>query len=259
MNGNANANVLNYRHLIRKIAISDFKLRYKNTVLGFFWSLLEPLLMLVVLYVVFTNLMRMRVEHYQLFLLMGIVSWDFLAKGTGMSLNCILGKPGLVKHVYFPREVLVISSCITAFMMAMLEFLVFALFMVFFKVIPGLTVIYFPFILCIEFILILGLSFGLGALNVYYRDIQYIWAVVLQAGFFAAPIIYPMSILPPKIASVIMLNPMTRIIGMFRDSVIYNTQLTVMDVSYALAFALILLAVGYLIFRRFEPRLAEEM
>ena len=259
MNGNANANVLNYRHLIKKIAISDFKLRYKNTVLGFFWSLLEPLLMLVVLYVVFTNLMRMRVEHYQLFLLMGIVSWDFLAKGTGMSLNCILGKPGLVKHVYFPREVLVISSCITAFMMAMLEFLVFALFMVFFKVIPGLTVIYFPLILCIEFILILGLSFGLGALNVYYRDIQYIWAVVLQAGFFAAPIIYPMSILPPKIASVIMLNPMTRIIGMFRDSVIYNTQLTVMDVSYALAFALILLAVGYLIFRRFEPRLAEEM
>jgi lipopolysaccharide transport system permease protein len=258
MNANAN-NILNYQHLIRKIAISDFKLRYKSTVLGFFWSLLEPLLMLVVLYVVFTNLMKMRVEHYQLFLLMGIVSWDFLAKGTGMSLNCILGKPGLVKHVYFPREVLVISSCITAFMMAMLEFLVFALFMVFFGVIPGLTVIYFPIILLIEFILILGLSFGLGALNVYYRDVQYIWAVVLQAGFFAAPIIYPMSVLPPKIASVIMLNPMTRIIGMFRDSVIYNTQLIVMDVSYALASALILLAIGYIIFRRFEPRLAEEM
>lgn len=254
-----NANVLNYQHLIKKIAISDFKLRYKNTVLGFFWTLLEPLLMLLVLYVVFTNLMRMRVEHYQLFLLMGIVSWDFLAKGTGMSLNCILGKPGLVKHVYFPREVLVISSCITALMMAMLEFLVFAMFMFFFGVIPGLTVIYFPIILLIEFILILGLSFGLASLNVYYRDIQYIWAVVLQAGFFAAPIIYPMSILPSKIASVIMFNPMTRIIGMFRDSVIYNTQLTIMDMSYAVASALILLVIGYFIFRRFEPRLAEEM
>ena len=256
---NGTANILNYRHLIRKIAISDFKLRYKNSVLGFFWSLLEPLLMLIVLYVVFTNLMRMEVEHYQLFLLLGIVSWDFLAKGTGMSLNCILGKPGLVKHVYFPREVLVISSCVTAFMMVMLEFLVFAIFMIVFGVIPGPTVIYFPFILFIEFILIVGLSFGLGVLNVYYRDVQYIWAVVLQAGFFATPILYPISILPPKIASLIMLNPMTRIIGMFRDSVIYNMQPTIMDVTYISASALILLGIGYLIFRRLEPGLAEEM
>ena len=256
---NGNANILNYRHLIRKIAISDFKLRYKNSVLGFFWSLLEPLLMLIVLYVVFTNLMRMEVEHYQLFLLLGIVSWDFFAKGTGMSLNCILGKPGLVKHVYFPREVLVISSCVTALMIALLEFLVFAIFMIIFGVIPGLTVIYFPLILFIEFILILGLSFGLSVLNVYYRDVQYMWAVILQAGFFAAPIIYPMSILPPKVASLIMLNPMTRIIGMFRDSLIYNTQLNIADVTYASVFALILLIIGYLIFRRREPRLAEEM
>jgi len=256
---NGNANILNYRHLIRKIAISDFKLRYKNSVLGFFWSLLEPLLMLIVLYVVFTNLMRMEVEHYQLFLLLGIVSWDFLAKGTGMSLNCILGKPGLVKHVYFPREVLVISSCVTALMIALLEFLVFAIFMIIFGVIPGLTVIYFPLILFIEFILILGLSFGLSVLNVYYRDVQYMWAVVLQAGFFAAPIIYPMSILPPKVASLIMFNPMTRIIIMFRDSLLYTTQLNIADVTYATASALILLVIGYLIFRRFEPRLAEEM
>jgi lipopolysaccharide transport system permease protein len=256
---NGNANILNYRHLIRKIAISDFKLRYKNTVLGFFWSLLEPLLMLIVLYLVFTNLMRWEVEHYQLFLLLGIVSWDFLAKGTGMSLNCILGKPGLVKHVYFPREVLVISSCVTALMIALLEFLVFAIFMIIFGVIPGPTVIYFPFILLIEFILILGLSFGLSALNVYYRDVQYMWAVVLQAGFFAAPIIYPMSILPPKVASLIMLNPMTRIIEMFRDSLIYNTQLNIAAVSYAIASALILLGIGYYIFRRLEPGLAEEM
>jgi lipopolysaccharide transport system permease protein len=144
-------------------------------------------------------------------------------------------------------------------MIALLEFLVFAIFLIVFGVIPGLTVIYFPFILIIEFVLILGLSFGLSALNVYYRDVQYMWAVVLQAGFFAAPIIYPMSILPPKVASVIMLNPMTRIIIMFRDAVLYNTQLNIADVTYVSASALILLVIGYLIFRRLEPGLAEEM
>ncbi|MBE9485470.1 MAG: ABC transporter permease, partial [Bacteroidetes bacterium] len=113
-----------YRHLTLKLAMSEFKLRYKNSVLGFFWSMLEPLMMLIVLYVVFTNLMRVNVEHYQLFLLMGIVSWNLVARGTGMSLNSILGKPSLVQKVYFPREVLVISSCITALLMSLLEFVV---------------------------------------------------------------------------------------------------------------------------------------
>src|SRR4030065_909382 len=91
-----------YRHLIKKIAISDFKLRYKNSVLGFLWSLAEPLLMLTVLYFVFTNLMQVNVEHYQLFLLLGIISWNMLSRGTSMSLTSILGRPGLVQKVFFP-------------------------------------------------------------------------------------------------------------------------------------------------------------
>ena len=164
----------NYRHLIKKIAISDFKLRYKNSVLGFLWSLAEPLLMLTVLYFVFTNLMQVNVEHYQLFLLLGIISWNMLSRGTSMSLTSILGRPGLVQKVYFPREVLVISCCITAFLMTLFEFIVFGAFMVAFKVMPGITIVYGPLVLFIEFVLILCLSLALSALNVYYRDVQYI-------------------------------------------------------------------------------------
>jgi lipopolysaccharide transport system permease protein len=252
-------NIWNYRHLIKKLAISDFKLRYKNSILGFFWSLLEPLLMLLVLYVIFTNLMKVNVEHYQLFLLMGIISWNMLARGTTMSLNSILGKPSLVQKVYFPREVLVISSCITALLMTLLEFAVFGVFMLIFKVMPGITIIYFPLILFAEFLLVLGLSLGLAALNVYYRDMQYIWAVVLQAGFFAAPIIYPISIIPEKYLWIIRLNPMTRIIDMLRGSVIYSTSPIFGDGIFILAAALIVLAAGYLIFLRLEPGFAEEM
>src|SRR3990167_9035877 len=104
--------IWDYRHLTIKLAISDFKIRYKNSVLGFLWSLIEPLLMLVVSYVVFSYFMRMNVEHYQLFLLVGIISWNMLSRGTTMGLNSILGKPNLVKKVYFPREILVVGSCI---------------------------------------------------------------------------------------------------------------------------------------------------
>jgi len=248
-----------YRHLTLKLAMSEFKLRYKNSVLGFFWSLLEPMLMLAVLYVVFTNLMRVNVEHYQLFLLMGIISWNMAARGTAMSLNSILGKPSLVQKVYFPREILVISSCITALMMSMLEFVVFAAFMTFFKVMPDITIIYFPVVLALEFLMILGISFGLAALNVYFRDVQYIWAVVLQAGFFAAPIIYPISIIPENYVWVIMLNPMTRIIDMLRASVIYSTVPAAGDMIFIIVSALLLLVIGYAIFAKLEPGFAEEM
>ena len=249
----------NYRHLIKEIAISDFKLRYKNSVLGFLWSLAEPLLMLTVLYFIFTNLMQMNVEHYQLFLLMGIISWNMLARGTTMGLNSILGRPGLVQKVYFPREVLVISCCITAFLMTLFEFIVFGAFMVAFKVMPGVTILYGPLVLFIEFVLILGLSLGLAALNVYYRDVQYIWAVVMQAGFFASPIIYPISIIPINYIWLIRLNPMTRIIDMLRESVIYSGSPFLWDWIFITMAALSLLVVGYLIFRKLEPGFAEAM
>lgn len=253
------SDIWNYRHLIKKIAVSDFKLRYKNSVLGFLWSLAEPLLMLAVLYFIFTNLMRINVEHYQLFLLMGIISWNMLSRGTTMSLNSILGRPGLVQKVYFPREVLVISSCITALLMTLFEFVVLAAFMLFFNVMPGINVVYGPVVLFIEFLFILGLSLALASLNVYYRDVQYIWAVLLQAGFFAAPIIYPISIIPDKYVWIIRLNPMTRIIDMLRESVIYSAPPAVMDMVFISTAALLLLAAGHLIFMKLEPGFAEEM
>ena len=256
---NVITNIWNYRHLTIKLAISDFKIRYKNSVLGFLWSLIEPLLMLAVSYIVFSYFMKMNVEYYQLFLLAGIISWNMLARGTSMGLNCILGKSSLVSKIYFPREVLVVSSCITALLMTLLEFIVFGIFMIIFRVIPTMTIIYFPIILFIQFILVLGVSFGLASLNVYYRDIQYIWAVVLQAGFFATPILYPISIIPEKYVWIIKLNPMTHVIDIMRGSVIYSVVPVFRDMIFLIVSSLAILIVGYVIFLKLEPRFAEEM
>ena len=171
-----------YRNLIWVLAWGEFKQRYKNSVLGYFWSLLEPLLMLVVLYVVFSNLMRIQVEYYQLFLLLGIILWNFLSRATSMGLNAILGKPGMVQKIYFPREILVISSCITALLMSIFESLVFIAFMAVFQVPLSANLIYVPLILVLLFLVSLGLSLALAALNVFYRDVQFIWAVLLRPG-----------------------------------------------------------------------------
>lgn len=246
-----------YKYLIIKLAWSEFKLRYKSSALGFFWSLLEPLLMLLVLYVVFTNLMRMQIEYYQLFLLLGIVLWNFLARGTNMSIYGLIGKPSLVQKIYFPREILIISSCITAMMMTLLELVVFLAFIVAFRIPPAATMIYFPLIFFMEFILILGLSLGLSALNVYFRDMQFIWGVVLQIGFFATPILYPITIFPSNVQTIVMLNPMAGMISMARECTIYGVYPTPAILAYVAILSLVILLTGYIIFDRLEPRLAE--
>ena len=232
-------------------------MRYKSSALGFFWSLLEPLLMLLVLYVIFSNLMRVQVEHYQLFLLLGIILWNFFDRGTSLSIWSIAGKTSLVQKIYFPRDILVISTCITALMMTALEFVVFIIFMLIFRVMPGMTIAYFPLLFIFEFFIILGLSLALSALNVYFRDVQFIWRVVVQIGFFATPILYPITIFPEKIRWIAMLNPMAQIIIMTRDCTLYGTPPESLNLAYVAITTLALLFIGYFIFDRLEPRFAE--
>ena len=144
-----------YRNLIWQLAWSEFKLRYKNSILGYFWSLLEPLLMLLVLYVVFSNLMKIQVEYYQLFLFIGIILWGFLSRATTIGMFSIVGKPDMVKKIYFPRDIFVISSCITALLMSIFESLVFIMFMVYFRVPISINLAYVPLILLFLFIIVI--------------------------------------------------------------------------------------------------------
>jgi lipopolysaccharide transport system permease protein len=140
-----------------------------------------------------------------------------------------------------------------------LEFVILVIFMLIFKVVPTMTAIYFPVILLIQFMLVLGVSFGLASLNVYYRDVQYIWAVILQAGFFTVPIVYPISIIPEKYVWIIKLNPMTHIVDMLRGSIIYSTAPIMRDMMFLIVSTLVIFAIGYAIFLRLEPRFAEEV
>lgn len=252
-------NLWKYRHLVKRLAVSDFKVRYKNSVLGFFWSLLEPLLILMVLYVVFVDIFPSTQENYHLFLLLGIVLWDFFTKGTSMGLNGIISKPGMVRQVYIPREILIFSSSLTALMMAVLEFAVFGFFMAISGLMPTPTVIYFPIILVALFLLVFGTSLALGALNTYYRDIQYIWAVILQAGFFACGIFIDFSTYEGDMKNLLLLNPMARIILISRESLLYNMTVSSWDLFFCFASSLVALIIGYIIFVKLEPGFAEEV
>ncbi|KXS45451.1 MULTISPECIES: ABC transporter permease [Methanohalophilus] len=252
-------NLYAYRELIWQLAWSEFKLRYKNSILGYFWSLLEPMLMLTVLYVVFSNLMRVQVEYFQLFLLLGIILWNFLSRATSIGMNSIVGKADMIKKIYFPRDIFVISSCITALLMSIFESLIFISFMAIFRVPISTNLIYVPFILIFLFFISLGLTLALAALNVFYRDVQFIWQVILQAGFFATPILYTIDIFPAYLQKIVLLNPVAIMIISARHTIIYSSPATVGNLTFMLISSVIFLIMGYVIFNRLEPRFAEEI
>ncbi|MCC7576943.1 MAG: ABC transporter permease [Methanomethylovorans sp.] len=253
------ANLYAYRQLIWQLSWSEFKLRYKNSVLGYIWSLLEPLLMLTVLYYVFSHIMKMQIENYQLFLLLGIIIWNFLSRATTIGMNCIVGKPSMIKKIYFPRDIFVISSCITALLMSVFESLVFVLFMIYFKVSLSVYILQAPIILICLFILSLGLSLALAALNVLYRDVQFIWAVLLQAGYFATPILYTLEVFPADLRSLVLLNPFARVIIAARETIIYASPMQTGDLIFMGVASIVSLIIGYAVFNKIEPRFAEEI
>jgi len=248
-----------YRNLIWALAWAEFKQRYKNSVLGYFWSLLEPLLMLCILYVVFSNLIKAPVEYYSMFLLQGIIMWNFFDRATKGCLLSIVNKPHLVQKVYFPWDILVISTCVMALLMSIFESIIFILFIVFFRIPLSLNILFIPLIILLFFLMALGTSLALAALNVYYRDIQYIWGLILQAGFFATPIMYPLTLFPPLLFRILSYNPLAQIIYLGRDVTIYAKAPNLASLSSAVVVAITALIIGYWIFMRLEPKFAEEL
>jgi len=251
--------IVEYRELIRILTISDLKVKYQGSALGFAWSLLNPLLMMLVLYAVFSNVFRFEQENFALYLLIGIVSWRFLQIGTTTAMTAIAGKPSLVTKVCIPRQVLVLSSVLSGFISSILEFSVLIPLLIFFGVKFSFSIAFFPLIHATYFLLVYGIGLILAALYVYYRDLNQIWDVLLQAGFFLSPVVYPISIVPEKYLGYYMLNPMTIIMEMYRESLLYSKAPSGAEVALSLAAGFGLLLAGTFVFKRLERRFAEEI
>ncbi|MFH0860563.1 MAG: ABC transporter permease [Candidatus Altiarchaeota archaeon] len=248
-----------YLPLIRELAWTDFKLRYNRSILGFLWSLLKPLLMLVTLYLVFHVLMRWDIQNYELFLLLGIVEWNFFVEGTLNSMNNILAKGNLIKKVYFPREFVVLSSCLSSSLTFALNLAVFFAFMLALDVMPGWQAMMMPVLVVELFILVLGLSLALSALYVMYRDMVHIWEVLLQVGFWVSPIVYSVDVIPERYVKWYMLNPIARVIKDSRDAVISHGIPSLRHMTITLVICLVILAAGYAMFRKLSPKIPETL
>jgi lipopolysaccharide transport system permease protein len=245
--------------LILNFAISDLKIKYRNSVLGFFWSFLEPLLLLGVLYVVFTNVFENSIENFPLYLLLGLILYNTVQKGTDLGLSSISSKGDLIKQVYFPRIIPALSATVTAAIMLIFELVVFGIFMVIFQFVPSATILILPLILLLECFLIFGLCLPLSVLNVKFNDIQFIWKIILQAGFFLTPVFYTLDILPETLQNILKYSPMVQIMNMARDVTLYNTIPSTESIAIAIVTTTLVFVIGFGIFYRLKSKIVEAL
>jgi ABC-2 type transport system permease protein len=201
------------RALLAELVRTDFKLRYQGSALGYAWSLLRPLLLFVILYAVFVRMLRIgnSVPHFPVYLLLGIVIWNFFLEMTTQSLGSIVGRGDLIRKIKIPRWIIVLSSSISALINLLLNLVVVVIFLIINHVDLLHTTLWLPLILLEVYIFALGLSLFLAAAFVKFRDINYIWEVVLQAGFYLTPILYPLSLIHNHtFQKLIMINPMAQ-------------------------------------------------
>jgi len=250
--------VLEYWDVIWILVKKDFKIRYRNSALGFIWSLLNPLSIMAILTVVFSLLLRSGIKNFPVFLLAALLPWRFFQIGTMQATASIAGNPSLVKKIYLPRYLLVLTNNLASFASFIMEFAALIPIMIILGMTPTIDALLLPIIMVIEFLIVLGISLGLAALNVFYRDFYQIWEIALQLGFFLSPIFYDPNIIPEPYRLYYSLNPMARIIESTRKILFHNTTPALLDFMIPLLFGLMLLAIGYAIFRKLEPRFAEE-
>lgn len=246
---------------------TDFKIRYQNSVLGYVWSLLKPLFLFAILYVVFTYILALGkgVAHYPVYLLMGVVLWNFFVESTMIGASSVVAKGDLIRKISIPRYLVVISSSLSAFINLLLGLVVVVIFALFNGVIPSLSWFLIIPIVIELFILALGLSFLLATLYVKFRDITYIWEIFIQAGFYATPIIYPLSKVPAAYQKWFFINPMAQIIQDARYVVVTNTSTTVWSTIHSAAVftpfivIIVIAATGGLYFKSRSKYFAEDI
>lgn len=257
--------------LLRQLVITDFKLRYKGSVLGYVWSLLRPLALFAVLYVVFVHFLRFGegIPHFAVSLLLGVVLWSYFIEVTTNGLSAIVGRGDLMRKLSFPRYIIVVAGSFSALINLGINLAVVGIFIVINGVELTLNALWiFPLVLEL-FLFGLALAFLLSALYVKFRDINYIWELVLQAGFYATPILYPISMVvavSPFVAQLMVLNPVAQIVQDARASVISADTPTIATLYsnpymhiVPIMIVIVLAVLSGLYFRKKSPGFAEEI
>jgi ABC-type polysaccharide/polyol phosphate export permease len=244
-----------YLNIVRELAIADFRMKYHDSVLGYIWSMLNPLVMFAVYFFVFTKIFPNKIDNFPLFLIIGVVNYTFFQDCTFSGMSALGGRAGLMKKIYFPRAIIIWASSSTSLISYLINM---SLLLCIIGYVKGFTVLAFLAIvpmLCLVLFSV-GLAFLLASFYAFFRDMGQIWGVATLLLFWLSPVVYNAETLPPPISTLVYFNPLTRIFVLMRHCLLYNyldLRFVLMTVVYsALAFL-----VGYFVFSRYEKQFPE--
>ena len=249
-----------YRSMIRSLVHKDLRGRYQASVLGFLWTFIVPLCQLLVYTVVFSVILRSTVEKFYLYLFVALIPWNFFSSCLTGGSSCIIQQQSLVNKIYFPREVIPVAYVTSSFVnMLYCEIVVFAVALFSGVQFNVLGLLCLPLVMAIEYILALGITMIMSAVNVYFRDLEHILGIVSMAWMFMTPIMYDVSIVPENLLPVFHINPMTNVVIAYRD-IMYSGGVPHLEtLGIAAGMGLLFLILGFLIFGRLKRRFSEVM
>lgn len=251
--------LVHYRDLFTFLVIRDIKVKYKQTVLGGLWAVIQPFFMMVVFTLFFGKLAKMPSDGvpYPIFNFSAMVAWTYFSQAVNQSANSIVGSQGLITKVYFPRLIIPVSPVFSGLLDFFLSFIILVIMMLYFRIFPSILILMVPLLIIIMMLIATGVGLILTALNAKYRDIKYTIPFLMQFWMFATPIVYPASLIPARYRMIYALNPMTGIIEGFRSALLNTTAFPYDLVLISLIFSVVLFLGGVIYFNQVERYFAD--
>ena len=252
-------NLYKYRELLKTSVKKEVRGKYKNSFLGVIWSFLNPLLQIMVYAIVFPLILRNNQENYVIFLCCGLIPWNFFATAINRSAFSFVENGNIIKKVFFPREIIPISVVTSE----AVNFLISSIIILGFVLFGGLGLtkylIFYPLVLLVQYIIILGISIIISSVCVYLRDLQHFVGVALQLFFYAAPVVYAANSIPTEYQWILKYNPMTYIINSYRDIFYNQTMVDLKSLGILLLIGIVCFIIGYIIFNKLQKGFAEQL
>jgi len=248
-----------YRELAYFLCWRDIKVRYKQTVLGALWAIIQPFFSMVVFTIFFGRMAKVPSDGipYPIFVYSGLLAWTYFSNALSASGNSLVGSSNLITKIYFPRLIIPGAAALAGLVDFGIASLVMAGLVFYYHFVPGSGILLFPYLVCFTFLLAMGAGLWLSALNVKYRDIRYAIPFLIQMGLFITPVIYPVSILPNKWQWILYLNPMAGLVENYRACILGQTSINWSVLAISNIITLIILLSGMFYFRRMEKTFAD--
>ena len=248
-----------YRDLLYFLVARDIKVKYKQTVLGGLWAVIQPFFMMVVFTLFFGKLAKIPSDGipYPIFNYTAMIAWTYFAQAVSQSGNSIVGSGSLITKVYFPRIIIPFTPVVAGLLDFFIAFVVLIAMMLYFHLFPNITVLLLPLLILLMMLTASGVGMVLAALNAKYRDIRYTIPFLLQFWMFASPIVYPASMIPEKYRLIYALNPMTGVVEGFRAALLNTKEFPTTMVMVSLTISLVIFLAGLTYFKQVERHFAD--